>query len=44
MMSLVQVKWMALILAEIEVFLQRRIDDNEKMSSKIENIFKELIW
>ncbi|XP_040530043.1 cilia- and flagella-associated protein 43 isoform X3 [Gallus gallus] len=38
------VKWMALILAEIEVFLQRRIDDNEKMSSKIENIFKELIW
>jgi len=43
-MSLVQVKWMALILAEIEVFLQRRIDDNEKMSSKIENIFKELIW
>ncbi|XP_052533882.1 cilia- and flagella-associated protein 43 isoform X1 [Tympanuchus pallidicinctus] len=38
------VKWMALILAEIEVFLQRRIDDNEKMSSKIEKIFQELTW
>ncbi|XP_021254283.1 cilia- and flagella-associated protein 43 isoform X2 [Numida meleagris] len=38
------VKWMALILAEIEVFLQRRTDDNEKMSSKIEKIFQELTW
>ncbi|XP_031410356.1 cilia- and flagella-associated protein 43-like isoform X2 [Meleagris gallopavo] len=38
------VKWLALILAEMEVFLQRRIDDNEKMSSKIEKIFQELTW
>ncbi|XP_031453373.1 cilia- and flagella-associated protein 43 isoform X2 [Phasianus colchicus] len=38
------VKWMPLILAEMKVFLQRRIDDNEKMSSKIEKIFQELTW
>ncbi|XP_065602261.1 cilia- and flagella-associated protein 43 [Cyrtonyx montezumae] len=38
------VKWMALILAEMEVFLQRRLDDTEKMSSKIEKIFQELTW
>ncbi|OXB82375.1 UNVERIFIED_CONTAM: hypothetical protein H355_009300 [Colinus virginianus] len=38
------VKWMALILAEMEVFLQRRIEDTEKMSSKIEKILQELTW
>ncbi|NXM67859.1 CFA43 protein, partial [Serilophus lunatus] len=38
------VKWKARTLAEMQAFLQRRMDENEKMKSQIENIFKELIW
>ncbi|KFV79876.1 WD repeat-containing protein 96, partial [Struthio camelus australis] len=39
-----QVKWKALTLAEMQAFLQRRIDDDEKMKSEIGNIFQELTW
>ncbi|NXV18704.1 CFA43 protein, partial [Cepphus grylle] len=38
------VKWKALTLAEMEAFLQRRMDDNEKIKSEIEDIFEELTW
>ncbi|NXY69710.1 CFA43 protein, partial [Glareola pratincola] len=38
------VKWKALTLAEMEAFLQRRTDDNEKIKSEIEDIFQELTW
>ncbi|NWR91538.1 CFA43 protein, partial [Furnarius figulus] len=38
------VKRKALTLAEMQAFLQRRLDENEKMNSRIENIFKELTW
>ncbi|KAM6347636.1 cilia- and flagella-associated protein 43 isoform 9-T13 [Alca torda] len=38
------VKWKALTLAEMEAFLQRRMDDNEKIKSEIEDIFQELTW
>ncbi|XP_010158865.1 PREDICTED: WD repeat-containing protein 96 [Eurypyga helias] len=38
------VKWKALRLAEMQAFLQRRMDDNEKITSEIENIFQELTW
>ncbi|XP_027753820.1 cilia- and flagella-associated protein 43 isoform X2 [Empidonax traillii] len=38
------VKWKALKLAEMQAFFQRRTDENEKMKSQIENIFKELTW
>ncbi|KFP64681.1 WD repeat-containing protein 96, partial [Cariama cristata] len=38
------VKWKALTLAEMQVFLQRRMDDNEKIKSEIEDIFQELTW
>ncbi|KAM9611800.1 cilia- and flagella-associated protein 43 isoform 1-T2 [Morphnus guianensis] len=38
------VKWMALTLAEMQAFLQRRMDDNEKIKSEIEDIFQELTW
>ncbi|NWI94079.1 CFA43 protein, partial [Pitta sordida] len=38
------VKWKALTLAEMEAFLQRRMDENKKLKSQIENIFKELTW
>lgn len=35
---------MALTLAEMQAFLQRRMDDNEKIKSEIEDIFQELTW
>ncbi|KFR00889.1 WD repeat-containing protein 96, partial [Opisthocomus hoazin] len=38
------VKWKALTLAEMQAFLQRRIDDNERIKSEIEDIFQELTW
>ncbi|NXF00640.1 CFA43 protein, partial [Smithornis capensis] len=38
------VKWKALTLAEMEAFLRRRMEENEKMKSQIQNIFKELTW
>ncbi|KAM6130290.1 cilia- and flagella-associated protein 43 [Phoenicopterus ruber ruber] len=38
------VKWKALTLAEMQAFLQRRMDDNEKMKSEIEDVFQELTW
>ncbi|NWI52983.1 CFA43 protein, partial [Calyptomena viridis] len=38
------VRWKALTLAEMEAFLRRRMDENEKMKLQIENIFKELTW
>ncbi|XP_032550289.1 cilia- and flagella-associated protein 43 isoform X1 [Chiroxiphia lanceolata] len=38
------VKRKALTLAEIQAFFQRRMDENEKMKSQIENIFNELTW
>ncbi|KFQ92239.1 WD repeat-containing protein 96, partial [Nipponia nippon] len=38
------VKWNALTLAEMQAFLQRRMDDNEKIKSEIEDIFQELTW
>ncbi|KFM06597.1 WD repeat-containing protein 96, partial [Aptenodytes forsteri] len=38
------VKWKALTLAEMQAFLQRRMDDNEKIKSEIEDIFQELTW
>ncbi|KAM6265813.1 cilia- and flagella-associated protein 43 [Porphyrio hochstetteri] len=44
MQSEQQVKWKALRLAEMQAFLQRRMDDNEMIKSEIEDIFKELTW
>ncbi|NXE88412.1 CFA43 protein, partial [Menura novaehollandiae] len=38
------VKWKALTLAEMQAFLRRKMDDNEKMKSELENIFRELTW
>ncbi|NWS21647.1 CFA43 protein, partial [Pachyramphus minor] len=38
------VKWKARALAEMQAFFQRRTEENEKMKSQIENIFKELTW
>ncbi|XP_009948640.1 PREDICTED: WD repeat-containing protein 96, partial [Leptosomus discolor] len=38
------VKWKALTLAEMQAFLQRRMGDNEKIKSEIEDIFQELTW
>ncbi|KAM6092199.1 cilia- and flagella-associated protein 43 isoform 2-T3 [Theristicus caerulescens] len=38
------VKWKARTLAEMQAFLQRRMDDNEKIKSEIEDIFQELTW
>ncbi|KFV48123.1 WD repeat-containing protein 96, partial [Gavia stellata] len=38
------VKWKALTLAEMQAFLQKRMDDNEKIKSEIEDIFQELTW
>ncbi|NXS32387.1 CFA43 protein, partial [Pomatostomus ruficeps] len=38
------VKWKALALGEMQAFLQRRVDENEKMKSELENIFQELTW
>ncbi|XP_009879924.1 PREDICTED: WD repeat-containing protein 96 [Charadrius vociferus] len=38
------VKWKALTLAEMQDFLQTRMDDNEKIKSDIEDIFQELTW
>ncbi|XP_027547840.1 cilia- and flagella-associated protein 43 isoform X3 [Neopelma chrysocephalum] len=38
------VKRKALTLAEMQAFFQRRMDENEKMKSQIENIFQELTW
>ncbi|KFW76493.1 WD repeat-containing protein 96, partial [Manacus vitellinus] len=38
------VKRKALTLADMQAFLQRRMDENEKMKSQIENIFNELTW
>ncbi|NWX24472.1 CFA43 protein, partial [Aegotheles bennettii] len=38
------VKWKALTLAEMQAFLQRRMDDNKKIKSEIEDIFQELTW
>ncbi|XP_010283130.1 PREDICTED: WD repeat-containing protein 96, partial [Phaethon lepturus] len=38
------VKWKALTLAEMQAFLQRRMDDNEEIESEIEDIFQELTW
>ncbi|KFQ48001.1 WD repeat-containing protein 96, partial [Pelecanus crispus] len=38
------VKWKALTLAEMQAFLHRRMDDNEKIESEIEDIFQELTW
>ncbi|XP_035185715.1 cilia- and flagella-associated protein 43 isoform X4 [Oxyura jamaicensis] len=38
------VKWKALKLAEMQAFLQRRMDDDQKIKSDIEYISQELIW
>ncbi|XP_064519316.1 cilia- and flagella-associated protein 43 isoform X6 [Pseudopipra pipra] len=38
------VKRKALKLADMQAFFQRRMDENEKMKSQIENIFNELTW
>uniref|UniRef100_A0A8C3DH10 Uncharacterized protein n=1 Tax=Corvus moneduloides TaxID=1196302 RepID=A0A8C3DH10_CORMO len=38
------VKWKALALEEMQAFLRRRVDENEKMKSELENIFQELTW
>ncbi|XP_071668229.1 cilia- and flagella-associated protein 43 isoform X3 [Patagioenas fasciata] len=38
------VKWKALTLTEMQGFLRRRIDDNERIESEIEDIFEELTW
>ncbi|NXJ63750.1 CFA43 protein, partial [Rostratula benghalensis] len=39
-----RVKRKVLTLEEMEAFLQRRTDDNEKVKSEIEAIFQELTW
>uniref|UniRef100_A0A8C5TEA9 Cilia- and flagella-associated protein 43 n=1 Tax=Malurus cyaneus samueli TaxID=2593467 RepID=A0A8C5TEA9_9PASS len=38
------VKWKALALADMQAFLRRRMDENEKMKSELESIFQELNW
>ncbi|KFO69529.1 WD repeat-containing protein 96, partial [Cuculus canorus] len=38
------VKQKALTLAEMQAFLQRRMDDNEKIKSELEGIYQELRW
>ncbi|KAM8806103.1 cilia- and flagella-associated protein 43 [Eudromia elegans] len=38
------VRWKALTLADMQAFLQRRIDEDEKMKSEIGDIFQELTW
>ncbi|XP_068544544.1 cilia- and flagella-associated protein 43 isoform X2 [Anas acuta] len=38
------VKWKALNLAEMQAFLQRRMDEDQKIKSDIEYISQELIW
>ncbi|KAM9188437.1 cilia- and flagella-associated protein 43 [Mergus octosetaceus] len=38
------VKWKALNLAEMQAFLQRRMDDDQKIKSDIEYVSQELIW
>ncbi|XP_050755078.1 cilia- and flagella-associated protein 43 [Gymnogyps californianus] len=38
------VKCKAQTLAEMQAFLQRRMDDDEKIKSEIEDIFQELTW
>ncbi|XP_064923169.1 cilia- and flagella-associated protein 43 isoform X1 [Columba livia] len=38
------VKWKALTLTEMQGFLRRRMDDNERIESEIEDIFEELTW
>ncbi|XP_063261434.1 cilia- and flagella-associated protein 43 isoform X2 [Prinia subflava] len=38
------VKWKALALADMKAYLQRRVDENEKMKSELESTFQELIW
>ncbi|NXQ54455.1 CFA43 protein, partial [Anthoscopus minutus] len=38
------VKWKALALAEMQACLQRRVDENEKMKSELEDTFQELTW
>ncbi|NXO29551.1 CFA43 protein, partial [Cisticola juncidis] len=38
------VKWKARALADMRACLQRRVDENEKIKSELENTFHELIW
>ncbi|NXR17134.1 CFA43 protein, partial [Cinclus mexicanus] len=38
------VKWKALALAEMQACHRRRVDENEKIKSEIENTFQELTW
>ncbi|XP_066047799.1 cilia- and flagella-associated protein 43 [Chamaea fasciata] len=38
------VKWKALPLADMQAFLRRRVDENDKMKSELENTFQELTW
>ncbi|XP_014105575.1 PREDICTED: cilia- and flagella-associated protein 43 [Pseudopodoces humilis] len=38
------VKWKSLALSEMQACLQRRVDENEKMKSELENTFQELTW
>ncbi|KFQ28493.1 WD repeat-containing protein 96, partial [Merops nubicus] len=38
------VKWRALTLTEMQAFLQRRMDEDKKIKSEIEDIFQELTW
>ncbi|NWU39510.1 CFA43 protein, partial [Hylia prasina] len=38
------VKWKSLALADMQACLQRRVDENEKMKSELENTFQELTW
>ncbi|NWV19084.1 CFA43 protein, partial [Origma solitaria] len=44
MESEVLVKWQAKALAKMQASLRRRMDENEKMKSELENIFQELTW
>ncbi|RMC11416.1 hypothetical protein DUI87_11535 [Hirundo rustica rustica] len=38
------VKWKALALTDKQACLQRRVNENDKMKSELENIFQELTW
>ncbi|NXI22312.1 CFA43 protein, partial [Sterrhoptilus dennistouni] len=38
------VKWKALPLTDMQACLQRRVDENDKMKSELENTFQELTW
>ncbi|XP_010022713.1 PREDICTED: WD repeat-containing protein 96, partial [Nestor notabilis] len=38
------VKWKSQTLAEMQAFLQRRVDDSDIIESEIEDIFQELTW